>query len=119
MWNIIWKSGSCCIFLCLAMKFTMIIISKSIIYVFAEKHPDVRDAVDDWYRKVKLANWSNFGEMKNAFNTVDYVGNDRFVFNLKGNRYRIVVMIHFNRRTLYIRFLGTHKEYDKVDCLNI
>jgi mRNA interferase HigB len=97
----------------------MIIISKSIIYVFAEKHPDVRDAVDDWYRKVKLANWSNFGEMKNAFNTVDYVGNDRFVFNLKGNRYRIVVMIHFNRRTLYSRFLGTHKEYDKVDCLNI
>ena len=78
------------------MKFTMIIISKSIIYVFAEKHPDVRVAVDDWYRKVKLANWSNFGEMKNAFNTVDYVGNDRFVFNLKGNRYRIVVMIHLN-----------------------
>lgn len=49
------------------------------------------------------------------FNSADYVGNDRFVFNIRGNRYRLVAMIFFDIRTVFIRFLGTHAEYDKVD----
>ncbi|RZK73606.1 MAG: type II toxin-antitoxin system HigB family toxin, partial [Pedobacter sp.] len=57
--------------------------------------------------------------IKNDFNHVDYVGNDRYVFNIKGNTYRLVTMIFFDTRTIYIRFIGTHKEYDKVDCKNI
>ena len=54
--------------------------------------------------------------MKAMFNSVDAVGNDRFVFNIRGNNYRIVAMIFFDIRTVYIRFVGTHKEYDKIDC---
>jgi mRNA interferase HigB len=50
---------------------------------------------------------------------VDYVGNDRYVFDISGNKYRVVVMIHFSTRTLYIRFVGTHKQYDKMDCKTI
>lgn len=50
------------------------------------------------------------------FNSVDAVGNDRFVFNIRANSYRIIVMIFFDIRTVYIRFVGTHKEYDKIYC---
>ena len=49
------------------------------------------------------------------FNILDYIGNDRYVFNIKGNDYRLVTMIFFNSRTVYIRFIGTHEEYDKID----
>jgi mRNA interferase HigB len=94
----------------------MVIISKSILHQFAEIHADVEDALDDWYRKTKQADWANFQEVKETFNTVDYVGNDRFVFNIKGNKYRLVAMIHFSRRTLYIRFIGKHSDYDDIDC---
>ncbi|MDD2982812.1 MAG: type II toxin-antitoxin system HigB family toxin [Crocinitomicaceae bacterium] len=57
--------------------------------------------------------------MKKTFNSVDSVGNDRYVFNIKGNNYRLVAMIFFDIRTIYIRFIGTHKEYDKVDCKTV
>jgi mRNA interferase HigB len=94
----------------------MIIISKSILHQFAGLHNDVKDALDDWYRKTRRADWSSFKDIKETFNSVDFVGNDRFVFNIKGNKYRLVAMIHFDRRTLYIRFIGTHSDYDDIDC---
>ena len=57
--------------------------------------------------------------MKEMFNSVDAVGNDRFVFNIRGNNYRIIALIFFDIRTVYIRFVGTHQEYDKIDCSTI
>lgn len=60
-----------------------------------------------------------FNEMKAIFNSVDAVGNDRFVFNIRGNNYRLVAMIFFDIRTVFIRFIGLHKEYDKIDCSTI
>jgi mRNA interferase HigB len=97
----------------------MVVITKSRLDESAKKYPDLRDSIDDWYRKTINADWSNFNDVKETFNSVDYVGNDRYVFNIKGNKYRLVAMIHFNRRTLYVRFLDTHKEYDKIDCNSI
>ena len=97
----------------------MVIITKSMLHEKATEFPDLRDSIDDWYRKTKNANWSNFQDVKQTFNSVDYVGNDRFVFNIKGNKYRLVAIIHFNKRTIYIRFLGKHDEYDSIDCSTI
>jgi mRNA interferase HigB len=97
----------------------MVVITKSTLHESALKYPDLRDSIDDWYRKTRDADWSNFQEIKETFNLVDYVGNDRYVFNIKGNKYRLVALIHFNRRTLYVRFLGTHKEYDAIDCSTV
>ena len=57
--------------------------------------------------------------MKKTFNTVSTVGNDRYVFNIKGNDYRLVTMIFFDIRTIYIRFIGTHSEYDNIDCATV
>lgn len=97
----------------------MVILTKSMLHERAVKYPDLRDSIDDWYRKTRDADWSNFQDVKQTFNSVDYVGNDRYVFNIKGNKYRLVVMIHFNKRTVYIRFLDKHEEYDKIDCSTI
>ena len=97
----------------------MVIISKTIIREFGLKHADANDALNDWFAIVKGANWSNFSDMKKTFNSVDAVGDKRFVFNIKGNQYRLVAMVFFSVRTVYIKFIGTHSEYDKIDVLTI
>jgi mRNA interferase HigB len=97
----------------------MVILVKSTLHRFVEKYPDTETALDDWFRKTKDADWAKIQDVKETFNSVDYVGNDRFVFNIKGNKYRLVALIHFNRRTLYIRFIGTHSEYDDIDCSTV
>lgn len=97
----------------------MVIISKTHLNAFGKSHADAIEPLNDWYDTVKQADWSDFSSMKQTFNSVDYVGNDRYVFNIKGNRYRLVAMIFFSIRTVFIRFIGTHAEYDKIDCSTI
>ncbi|GAB3917805.1 type II toxin-antitoxin system HigB family toxin [Larkinella terrae] len=97
----------------------MVIISKTILNEFGQQQTDSISALNEWYSLTKEADWRSFMDIKQTFNSVDYVGNDRFVFNIRGNRYRIVAMIFFDKRTLFIRFVGTHSEYDKIDCLTI
>lgn len=97
----------------------MVIISKRMLARLGRKHPDAVAALNTWYTKTKGADWRSFAEVKRTFPTVDYVGNDRYVFDVRGNRYRIVAMIFFDIRTLYIRFAGTHAEYDKTDVKNL
>jgi mRNA interferase HigB len=97
----------------------MVIISYGTLQEFYEKHPDSEDALNNWYRATLLADWSNYHEMKIFFNSVDAVGNDRFVFNIRGNNYRLVAMIFFDIRTVFIRFIGLHKQYNKIDCSTI
>jgi len=97
----------------------MRIVTLKTIKEYSEKHTIVKYALMDWYEKVTNANWNNITDIKNDFNSVDYVGNNRFVFNIKGNDYRIVVIIIFISKKVYIRYIGTHKEYDKIDCKTI
>lgn len=97
----------------------MVIISKTQLNAFGNTHADAAEALNEWYAAVKEADWSNLAEMKQRFSSVDYVGNDRYVFNIRGNNYRLVAMIFFNKRTVFVRFIGTHAEYDKIDCSTI
>lgn len=98
----------------------MRIISFKMIREFIAGHPDADVAMRDWYKKTEDADWGSVSDVKETFNTADYVGNDRFVFNVKGNHYRIVAMIIFAIRTVYMRFVGTHKDYDNIkDIKNI
>lgn len=94
----------------------MVVISKTILKDFGTHNKDVINALNEWWEKVKVADWKNINELKKDFPTVDYVGNDRYVFNIKGNKYRLVVMIFFDIRTVFIRFIGTHKTYDSINC---
>lgn len=97
----------------------MVILIKKILAEFAKKHPISAEPLNHWYKIARAANWSRLADIKEVFNHVDYVGNDRYVFNIKGNDYRLVAMIFFDRRTIFIRFIGTHNEYDQINCSTI
>ena len=86
---------------------------------FAKKHPIAKIPLLYWYEIVKFADWKSINDIKSDFRTVDYVGNNRYVFDIKGNDYRIVVIIIFVSKKVYIRFIGTHSEYNKIDVNKI
>lgn len=97
----------------------MVIIAWSTIAAFYQEHPDAKNALENWYDTTEEADWSNINDVKKTFNSADYVGNDRIVFNIKGNKYRLVALVIFRTRTVFIRFVGTHSAYDKIDVKNI
>lgn len=97
----------------------MVIIKKATLNKFGAKHPLAARPLNRWYNRVRAADWSTLNEMKADFKSVDYVGNYRYVFNIKGNKFRLIAMIFFDVRTAYIRFVGTHAEYDKIDAKTI
>ena len=97
----------------------MVIISKAILRSFSRLHNDAEIPLEDWYGLTKNADWRNFNEMKNTFNHADAVGNDRYVFNIKGNTYRLIALIIFKVRTVFILFIGTHSDYDKIDASKV
>lgn len=97
----------------------MRIISFATIRDFILKHADSDVSLREWYKKTEKADWSCFTDVKQTFNSADYVGNDRFVFNIKGNDYRLVAMILFAAKKVFIRWIGTHKEYDNKNCSSV
>ena len=97
----------------------MRIFTEQAIKEYAEAHPDAKVALQEWTTIVKRSKWTCFADIKKTFNSVDSVGNQHYVFNIKGNNYRLVVVIKFTIQFVYILFIGTHKEYDKIDCANI
>jgi len=78
-----------------------------------------RVALERWYDIAEKAEWKNLLDVKADFSTVDFVGNQHYVFNIKGNTYRLVVVIKFTIGYIYIRFVGTHEEYNQIDCSTI
>ncbi|MCL1973883.1 MAG: type II toxin-antitoxin system HigB family toxin [Bacteroidetes bacterium] len=97
----------------------MRIIAHRTIVTYGNQHPNAKTALESWYKAAKTAEWRNFQDIKNVFNSVDYVGNQRYIFNIKGNNYRLVGKILFVQQLIYIRFIGTHEEYNKIDCSTI
>lgn len=80
---------------------------------------DSRVALERWYDIAQQAEWHTLSDIREDFPATDYVGNQHYVFNIRGNNYRLVVVIKFTIGRAYIRFVGTHSEYDKIDCLTI
>lgn len=97
----------------------MRIISVSTIKKFYTRNADSKTALEAWYKTAKAAQWHTFADIKNDFNSVDYVGNKRYVFNIKGNDYRLVAKILLGQQIIFIRFIGSHGAYDKIDCKTI
>lgn len=85
----------------------------------SEGHADSKTALERWYDIAASAEWRNLSDIKVDFPQTDFVGNQRYVFNIKGNRYRLVVVVKFTIGHLFIRFVGTHSEYDKIDATTI
>ena len=94
----------------------MRIVTFRAIQEYVEKDANAAVALYEWYHRVRRAGWNNLLELKKDFNSVDYVGNERYVFNIKGNHYRIVCIIIFASKKVYIRFIGTHAQYNKISA---
>lgn len=97
----------------------MRIFTEQTLKLYIDQHPKSKVALQEWISIVKRSKWKTFADVKATFNSVDNVGNQHYVFNVKGNTYRLVVVIKFTIQFVYIRFIGTHKEYDKIDCRTV
>ena len=99
----------------------MHIISKKKLIEFWEQPPyrDAENPLKSWYSEVKKASWRTPSDVKAKFGNTSFIANNRVVFNIAGNKYRLVVEIYYNPGVVLIRFIGTHAEYDKVDVKTI
>ncbi len=97
----------------------MRIISRRRLVEFWESHPDAEQPLRAWYAEAKNARWNSPAEIKAIYRKVSILSNNRVVFNIKGNTYRLVVVVEYSKGKLFIRFVGTHAEYDRIDATKI
>jgi len=93
----------------------MHVVSYKRIREFTKDHPDSIVSLSRWYRRMKKGKFNTINELKRKFSDVDYIGNDRYIFNICGNKYRLVALINFCKKKVFIRFIGTHTEYSEVN----
>jgi len=96
----------------------MHVISRKTLKEFYEQ-PDHRDAeglLKAWFHEAKRADWKTTADIKALYRSADILKNNRVVFNIGGNKYRLVVKINYPTKTVFVRFIGTHKEYDRIDA---
>ena len=95
----------------------MRIISRKTLRLFWEKsqYADAEQALKVWFREASNADWATPAEIKAAFRTASIIGNNRVVFNICGNKYQLIVKVNYAYRVMYIRFLGTHAQYDRIN----
>ena len=86
---------------------------------FWQKHQQAEIPLRAWYAQASRADWAGSNDIKAAYRSASFLANNRVIFNVKGNDYRLVVAVHYNRRMMYIRFVGTHREYDEIDANEI
>jgi len=98
---------------------SMRIISQKTLKDFWERHSDAEQPLQAWYADLKAAKWKYPYEIKSIYRNASFVGNNRVVFNIKGNTYRVVVAIQYQLGIVYIRFVGTHEEYDLIDAATV
>jgi mRNA interferase HigB len=97
----------------------MRILSRSTLRDFWESHSDAEEALKTWYYEASHANWQSPADVKATHRSVSIIANNRAIFNIKGNTYRLIVAIRYDIGIIFVRFIGTHAEYDKVDAETI
>lgn len=97
----------------------MRIVARKTLTEFYRAHSDVEQQLEAWYYEAKHADWKTPADIKQRYANASILSDNRVVFNIKGNDYRLVVKIHYNMGIIYIRFFGTHAEYDKIDAEKI
>jgi len=96
----------------------MRIVTFTAIKDFILNHANADKALREWYKKTNQSDWTCLADIKQTFNSVNSVGNNHFVFNIKANDYRLIAIVIFASKKVYIRYIGTHKDYDKIDSKN-
>ena len=97
----------------------MRVIAKKSLRDFWFKHPDCKQQLKSWFREAEKSKWVSPKSIKKDYPTASILENNRIVFNIKGNNYRLIVRINYDYGIVWIRFIGTHSQYDKIDANNI
>lgn len=97
----------------------MNVISKRTLVQFYEKNPQAKTALEVWHQDTKKATWKTPDDIKKTYSNASFLEDNRVVFNIKGNDYRLIVHIDYLRKIVRVKFIGTHKEYDKIDAKKI
>ena len=95
------------------------IIAKSTLVAFWNRHPDSEQYLKTWYGIAMQSQWRSPADVKETFANASILRNSRVVFNIRRNRYRLVVRINYAKQWIFIRFIGTHRQYDKIDANTI
>jgi mRNA interferase HigB len=103
----------------LTKEFKVRVISKKILREFWEKHVDSTQQLKSWFQETSVADWKSPKQIKKDYPSASFLADNRVVFNIKGNKYRLVVRINYEYSMVWIRFIGTHAEYDKIDSTKI
>ena len=96
-----------------------IIAKRTLVEFWESGHGDAEQPPKAWHALAKAANWSQPNEIKAKFSTASFLANNRVVFNISGNKYRLVVKVVYELKTIYIRFIGSHADYDRIDASTI
>ena len=98
----------------------MNVIAKKTLREFWEKHPDAKGPLEAWHAAIKGNHWTSWTELKEQFRrTVDPLGDDRYVFNIKGNDYRLIAKINFSSKVVFVKRICTHAEYDRINAKEV
>ena len=97
----------------------MRIIALKTLRTFWEQHSDARQTLQAWYHDAEQAAWKTPADIKNVYRNASFTRNNRVVFNIKGNEYRLVVAIQYQYGIVYVRFVGTHPQHDQIDAATI
>ena len=94
-------------------------VASTTLQTFWEKHPDAKVPLQAWYALASRARWQSPSDIKAAYRNASFVANERVVFNIKGNDYRLVALIRYRQGLMFIRFIGSHSQYNKIDVSTI
>jgi mRNA interferase HigB len=94
---------------------SMRVISRKALKMFWSKHPQVEEPLKAWFAEAENALWNKQQDIKNHYRSADFLKDNRVIFNISGNKYRLIVQVNYSFKIVYIRFIGTHQEYDKID----
>ena len=95
------------------------IITRRTLLEYCKKYPAAATSLQEWYYELVNGDFKNFNELKHVYGNVSLVSDDRVVFNIMGNKYRLVVRIVFDFKAIQVKWFGTHAEYDKIDVTTI
>lgn len=97
----------------------MRLIARRTLREFWERHPDAEQSLRAWFHDVERADWASPADVKRIYANVSIVGDNRLVFNIHGNKYRLVAAVNYQYRMCYVRFVGTHRAYDRIDVATV
>lgn len=97
----------------------MRVIAISTLRAFWTKHSDAQTPLMAWYALASRSQWRSPSDIKEAYRNASFTANNRVMFNIKGNDYRLVVLVRYDKGLLFVKFVGTHAQYDKIDASTV